>query len=402
MTTTTVVNLHRDEFDVYIGRAGQGHSGMWGNPFTTGTKREQVEKYRQWILHQPYLLNQLEDLRGKRLGCFCAPYPCHGDVLVEMLEGFDNDPAELAVTYPTRFGPYVSGDKRLSFSNFNPTTPVTIDGVRYATAEHAYQSLKHPNDAVYQSLINESDDPAQARFRAKALKSRMPILTEGTLHSIMHTVQMHRIEQNPHFARQLRASGDAILQEAGPEPWGGDANWMGCILMELREQLPPEPAYIPDERPPVIVDEHHQSRNDRLDLTIADRYDTEWAMRIKDADPDDPMDAHLFNDQGHRESDRLDGDRMDWYEDPVYRKDRREDIFNTERTSRIKPPAEQQVIEQYDKPDPDRFLELAEITPPTEPLVAVYDPASVDTVVAHTLADQLQALGLNPDDQLSA
>jgi hypothetical protein len=26
------------------------------------------------------------DLYGKRLGCFCKPKPCHGDVIVEWLE----------------------------------------------------------------------------------------------------------------------------------------------------------------------------------------------------------------------------------------------------------------------------------------------------------------------------
>lgn len=28
----------------------------------------------------------LEPLRGKVLGCWCKPLPCHGDVIVELLE----------------------------------------------------------------------------------------------------------------------------------------------------------------------------------------------------------------------------------------------------------------------------------------------------------------------------
>ena len=28
----------------------------------------------------------LEPLRGKRLACWCKPLPCHGDIIVEMLE----------------------------------------------------------------------------------------------------------------------------------------------------------------------------------------------------------------------------------------------------------------------------------------------------------------------------
>lgn len=81
---TTVVNLRHDFCDVQICRPGQ-----WGNPFLIGldgTRTECVEKYREWIKTQPQLLAQLPMLKGKRLGCFCAPLPCHGDVLKEMVD----------------------------------------------------------------------------------------------------------------------------------------------------------------------------------------------------------------------------------------------------------------------------------------------------------------------------
>lgn len=81
---TTVVNVRHDHYDVYIGRGGQ-----WGNPFRIGrdgTREEVIEKYREWILGQPYLLGQFSMLKGKRLGCHCAPHACHGDVLAEMAD----------------------------------------------------------------------------------------------------------------------------------------------------------------------------------------------------------------------------------------------------------------------------------------------------------------------------
>ena len=81
---TTVVNLKRDHYDVRICRPGQ-----WGNPFLIGRdgdRGEVIEKYRQWIQTQPKLLTQLPMLKGKRLGCYCAPLPCHGDVLKEMVD----------------------------------------------------------------------------------------------------------------------------------------------------------------------------------------------------------------------------------------------------------------------------------------------------------------------------
>lgn len=80
---TRVVNLRREDCDVRICRPGQ-----WGNPFCIGkdgTREEVVEKYRNWIMTQPKLLSQLHILKGKRLGCWCAPLTCHGNVLLELL-----------------------------------------------------------------------------------------------------------------------------------------------------------------------------------------------------------------------------------------------------------------------------------------------------------------------------
>ena len=76
----TVVHCKRKAFDVYIGRPS-----VWGNPFVIGrdgTRGEVIKKYRAWIMLQPHLIERARaELRGKVLGCFCAPLPCHGDVL---------------------------------------------------------------------------------------------------------------------------------------------------------------------------------------------------------------------------------------------------------------------------------------------------------------------------------
>jgi hypothetical protein len=44
-----------------------------------------LEKYEVHVRRSPALMASLEELRGKRLGCWCAPGPCHGDVLVRLL-----------------------------------------------------------------------------------------------------------------------------------------------------------------------------------------------------------------------------------------------------------------------------------------------------------------------------
>ena len=70
--------------DIFIGRPG-----IWGNPFRIGLDgdREQViQRYKEWIVKQPTLIRLLYTLKGKRLGCYCAPLPCHGDILIELME----------------------------------------------------------------------------------------------------------------------------------------------------------------------------------------------------------------------------------------------------------------------------------------------------------------------------
>ncbi|MBW2632190.1 MAG: DUF4326 domain-containing protein [Deltaproteobacteria bacterium] len=77
-----IVHCKREDYDVYIGR-----SSKWGNPFRIGkhgTRKEVINKYRRWILRQPKLLNSLDEICGKVLGCWCPPKPCHGQVLIDL------------------------------------------------------------------------------------------------------------------------------------------------------------------------------------------------------------------------------------------------------------------------------------------------------------------------------
>jgi N6-adenosine-specific RNA methylase IME4 len=75
---------------VYVGRVFRPRfplGSKWGNKFEIprdGTRAEVIEKYRAWIGTQPALMAALEELRGKDLVCWCAPLPCHADVLLEL------------------------------------------------------------------------------------------------------------------------------------------------------------------------------------------------------------------------------------------------------------------------------------------------------------------------------
>lgn len=66
--------------------------GKWGNPFKVGIDGDAqrcVELFRMDICHQNprvgFDFEEIEQLRGKNLACFCAPgSPCHADVLLRL------------------------------------------------------------------------------------------------------------------------------------------------------------------------------------------------------------------------------------------------------------------------------------------------------------------------------
>lgn len=88
---TVVVNKYKEPYDVYIGRGS-----VWGNPYTVQAYGRElcIQMYEQYIrlrLHQePDLYLQLLALKGKRLGCFCKPKACHGDILIKLIQEYSN------------------------------------------------------------------------------------------------------------------------------------------------------------------------------------------------------------------------------------------------------------------------------------------------------------------------
>lgn len=89
--SAVVVNVRSEPCDVYIGRAVPRRRlprSKWANPFRIGpdgTREQVIQKYRTYLQTRHDLLQSLPVLANARLGCWCAPDPCHGDVLVELL-----------------------------------------------------------------------------------------------------------------------------------------------------------------------------------------------------------------------------------------------------------------------------------------------------------------------------
>lgn len=69
---------------------------VFGNHFIIGrhgNREEVIELYRQdfriRIRTDPTFKERVLELAGHTLGCWCAPLPCHGDVIIKYLEDLE-------------------------------------------------------------------------------------------------------------------------------------------------------------------------------------------------------------------------------------------------------------------------------------------------------------------------
>ena len=75
---------------VYVGRPTK-----WGNPYKIGRDGSRlvvIESYRRWLEAGR---DDPTELRGKDLVCWCAPQPCHADILLEVANALVAQGAEL-------------------------------------------------------------------------------------------------------------------------------------------------------------------------------------------------------------------------------------------------------------------------------------------------------------------
>lgn len=89
MLKTIVVNKYKEKYDVYIGRPSS-----FGNPFAIGkdgTRDEVIDKFEDYFHNRlqtdDSFKKEVLSLSGLKLGCFCKPLRCHGDVIAEYLNG---------------------------------------------------------------------------------------------------------------------------------------------------------------------------------------------------------------------------------------------------------------------------------------------------------------------------
>lgn len=96
---TVVVNIYKNQYDFYIGRAGKGKDGYFGNAHPIGwcsiCKRTHDRKdclsefradFNKRVESDPEFRARVLALKGAVIGCFCKPQDCHGDIIKEWLD----------------------------------------------------------------------------------------------------------------------------------------------------------------------------------------------------------------------------------------------------------------------------------------------------------------------------
>lgn len=74
---------------IYIGRPSK-----WGNPFVIGAdgnRKDVLDKYENYLRANVELMACIHELEGKNLVCWCRPVPCHGDVIIKILEELNRE-----------------------------------------------------------------------------------------------------------------------------------------------------------------------------------------------------------------------------------------------------------------------------------------------------------------------
>lgn len=128
------------------------------------------------------------------------------------------------------------------FSNF-AAYGVEMDGKWYPTCEHYFQAMKFENDA-YRERIRKARTPKDAADLGRGRRFRIRADWEDVKINVMRVAVRKKFMTHAEPRNLLLRTGEEDLIEAAPGDYfwgcgkdGSGKNWLGRILMEVRDQL---------------------------------------------------------------------------------------------------------------------------------------------------------------------
>lgn len=123
-------------------------------------------------------------------------------------------------------------------SNFHQA-PLVLDGVTYASSEHAYMAQKTTDPELRRAIAN-----AETPSKAKALGRAVPLRSDWDSYRLVAMLAVLTAKfSDPELGRLLLLTGDRYLEETndwGDRYWGVDghgSNFLGQLLMLVRSNL---------------------------------------------------------------------------------------------------------------------------------------------------------------------
>ena len=229
-----VVNKYKEVYDVYIGRGS-----FWGNPFPITQEDDRDMVIAKYAKHLQVLYDQdkitfskeLLKLTGKRLGCFCKPQACHGDIIVTAWEQM--------------YGVVESFRDEYSWlSNFQYfDKPLIAGGNTYLTNEHFYQAMKTKDKVIRKAIANHPSKGLKKFVSSVQLREDWDDIK---LDVMRYGLQYKFSDHNPNLRKKLIETNIMHLQEGN---WWNDKFWgvclkdgegennLGILIMEVREEI---------------------------------------------------------------------------------------------------------------------------------------------------------------------
>lgn len=167
-----------------------------------------------------------------------SPGETEGEAVVMVIDGWELLALAVAEGVECRIEGFRNDFRFLS--NFWPS-PLVVDGIVFATVEHAYQAAK-VTDRAERERIAARASPGWAKREGRKLPLRKD--WDSLRVQVMEELILLKFQTHADLREKLLAMGNCYLEETnnwGDRFWGvskgAGENHLGRILMRVREQL---------------------------------------------------------------------------------------------------------------------------------------------------------------------